>query len=76
MAGRLVPTIGYGIIISSYLSFDGYGNIPSGINLEKVKSDADVLIERQRSMIDYGRQKAGEAYTAYRALDMIWSAVQ
>jgi hypothetical protein len=76
MAGKLVPTIGYGIIISSYLSYDGYGNIPTGIDLGKVKSDADVLVERQRSMIDYGRQKAGEAYAAYRALDMIWSAVQ
>ena len=76
VAGKLVPTIGYGIIIGSYLETDGLGNIPTGVDLGKVKSDADVLIERQRSMYEYGRQKAGEAYAAYRALDMIWSAVQ
>lgn len=75
-AGRLVPVVGYGIVIGSYLSYDGYGNIPTGVNTERIVSDANVLVERTDSMIDYGRQKAGEAYATYRALDMIWSAVQ
>ena len=74
MAGRLVPVVGYGIVIGSYLKTDGYGNIPTGVDTDRIVSDADVLIERQRSMISYAQLKAAEAYSTYKALDMIWRA--
>jgi hypothetical protein len=74
-AGRLAPTAAYAIVLSSYLSYDGYGNIPTGVNTERVVSDAEYLVERQRSMIGYGQRKAADAYAAYKALDMIWGAV-
>jgi hypothetical protein len=74
-AGRLAPTAAYAIVLSSYLSYDGYGNIPTGVNTERVVSDVEYLVERQRAMIDYGRSRAADTYAAYKALDMIWGAV-
>lgn len=74
-AGRLAPSAAYAIVLSSYLSYDGYGNIPTGVDTARVVSDAEYLVERQRSMIGYGQRKAADAYATYKALDMIWSAV-
>lgn len=72
---RLVPVAAYAVVLGSYMEYDGYGGIPTGIDTGRVRSDAEFLADRQRSMYRGIRSTAAEGYAAYKALDMIVGAL-